>query len=64
MTTMSLRKFCRVYFELEDGDEPTKAQENTVSKMFRDGSVKGAFKLGRKWFVDYGIAKGEVDGKE
>ena len=38
-----------VYFQT---DSPTKTQKNTITAMCRDGRIKNAQKVGRKWFVN------------
>lgn len=58
-----MKRFCRWYYELEGGEEPTKSQVNAVSKMCRDGTLP-AFKVGRKWFIDMEKLRGATDGEE
>lgn len=50
---LSVKAFSRIYYQdkLEDGQEPTKAMQNTVTQMCRDG-VLPARKLGKKWFIE------------
>lgn len=55
---MTLDQYCQMRYGLGDS-MPTKAQRNTVSQMFREGRVKGAFKSGRRWLVD----ERRIDGK-
>lgn len=50
---MTVKKFCRTYYEIGDSEEPTKTQQNAVARMCRDGSIP-AQKLGKKWFVKVG----------
>ena len=49
----TIRQFCLIRYadRLKDG-VPTKAQENTIRNMCRDGKFKSAFKIGRTWFID------------
>lgn len=50
---LSVKAFSRIYYQdkLEDGQEPTKAMQNTVTQMCRDG-VLPARKWGKKWFIE------------
>lgn len=48
---MTLENYCRMRYGLGEKEMPTKAQRNTVSQMFREGRVKGAFKSGRRWLI-------------
>ena len=56
---LTLDQYCRMRYGLASDATPTKAQRNTVSQMFREGRVKGAFKSGRRWLVD----ERGIDGK-
>jgi len=47
----SVKRFCRWRYELADGVEPTKSQENIVTKMCRDGTLP-AVKVGAQWRID------------
>ena len=48
-TTMSAKG---VAAWLNDVDEPTHAQVNTVTKMCRDGTIVHAVKIGRDWRIN------------
>lgn len=48
-TTMSAKG---VAAWLNDVDEPTHAQVNTVTKMCRDGTIVHAAKIGRDWRIN------------
>ena len=53
MELVTVRGFCRIkYADSLRGRDPTKAQENTVTQMIRDGKFKSARKIGRSWFID------------
>ena len=45
---------CRVLYagRIKDGEPPTKAMMNTVEAMCAGGSIKSAFKVGRRWLTD------------
>ena len=47
----TIKRFCRWRYELPDGEEPTKGQINTVSKMCREG-VLPAVRVGNQWRID------------
>lgn len=47
----TIKRFCRWRYDLPDDAEPTKAQENTVSQMCRDGTLP-AKKVFGQWRVD------------
>ncbi|MBQ9002170.1 MAG: hypothetical protein IJ087_09985 [Eggerthellaceae bacterium] len=46
---MSARQFAKWHYEC---DEPTVTQMNTVNMQCRDGSIRHAEKVGRKWFIN------------
>ena len=47
---MKLDEYCRIYYELKDGEKPTKSQRNSVSRMCREKRLD-AVKSGNRWFI-------------
>lgn len=57
---------CLVFFEGSLGEDgrPKKSHMNTVTKMCRDGTIKSAFKVGKRWFTDIEAERGMADGDD
>lgn len=47
----SVRRFCRWFYELPEGVEPSKSQVNMIGRKCANGTLP-AVKIGKKWFVD------------
>lgn len=46
-----IERYCRWFYELADGERPTKSQQVTVSRQCNNGTLP-AVKVGGRWFID------------